>query len=594
MPDLWYEWDGVDTLTPLNLLGEYVDEDTGVKALQVSQVGDPQPPQVPTAPTLSGSLTSRTVSAISWVQGDDTDRPRVIEWDVERRSSTNNGSSYGSWAAISGSPFSAATLSAGESGLSVQTSPEVLFQYRVRGVNDDGDGDWSNVLALQWAGTPAQVPTAPTSLTRTGLAPTQVILHWAETADASVTKHGIWRNNTLLVDNIDKAALDYTWTGLTPGTAYANINVRRANADGWSPASNNITFNTPVTPVPSFTMLMGASVPDRQPMPPEGVAGQTQWPPWSGGQTQWDAIRVYDFGDAITEFNQWDPKVIGLTDSNTAIQGGASSATALRNFLEDFYYPSGTYNSRNGCEIHFANGNEYGNNVTNVANFVDTVRRMSLVINEAGSQTGGRRYPLASMWLDPTHYQENQKPANYLESIMQSAPYLDGCAWSMYPPGRQPNHSNPTFTKPTLTATSTGGFLERCFQRTKLMSQASTNTYLGGVDNPLKIAIWEIGIGDDPNDRDHRPYYVAHSIASWCYERCLDPDMQMEMPVALWWDQQKDSTNSPENVLSNEPSTTSPSTAEAWKNWRAYMPEYGGTKPSNWPDAPKSTWPTGA
>lgn len=319
----------------------------------------------------------------------------------------------------------------------------------------------------------------------------------------------------------------------------------------------------PPPPPPVSTMLMGVS----------------NSPNTHGGFAKWDVVRVYQFGQAVGVFNEFSPKVIALTDSNTNLQGGATSATALKNFLETFYYGTGS-DTRKNCEIHFANGNEYGDKVNNQVAFADTVKRMYDVIH---TTVGGvRRYPKAKMGLDPTHYQE--KSGLIAKSITaEVAPYLDFLAWSMYPPGRESTSADPTFTKPGTDPAVTGGFLERCFQRTLAVQTLAKH--------PVEIACWEIGIGDDPDDKDHRPYYLAHSLISWCEKRAKA--LKLQMPVFIWWDAEVAGGNS-QNILADEPTTTSPSTAKVLRDWRTFIPEYGGTKPANWPTGPKPTWPTGA
>lgn len=312
---------------------------------------------------------------------------------------------------------------------------------------------------------------------------------------------------------------------------------------------------------PQALPLMGVSVPNWGPA--------VQYQPLHGGYSQWDVIRVYDFDKAVSGFNEFAPKRIALTDAGAAIQGGQTSADKLRAFLDTFR----SNPARDDCEIWFANGNEYADNVTNVSAFVDTVARMRDVVDD---------YPGVKLGLDPTHFQEKQ--GEVAVSLHPAAVYLDFVAWSAYPPGRSNTGPDPTFTKPVTNPDATGGHLERCIQRT-LAAQAVAG-------HPLEICIWEVGIGDDPNDRDHRPYYAVHSIARWFYERATE--LGLTVDHMLWWDQQKNEAGAPENVLSNEPSATSPSTGTAWRLWPTLIPEYGGTKPPNWPDGPKASWPTGA
>lgn len=324
--------------------------------------------------------------------------------------------------------------------------------------------------------------------------------------------------------------------------------------------AGTVTVQPPQAALP----LMGLSVPNWGPA--------LQYPPLHGGYGQWDVIRVYDFGSAKSGFNEFAPKAIALTDAGTSIQGGQASANALRAFLEDWYNGPGSA-ARRGCEIWFANGNEYADKVTNLSAFVATMAAMRAVVDD---------YPQARLGLDPTHFQE--KSGLVQASLHAAAVHCHFTGWSAYPPGRSNTGPDPTFTKPVTNADATGGHLERCIQRTLAAEQAA--------GHPLTICIWEVGIGDDPNDRDHRPYYAAHSIARWFYERATE--LGLTVGHMLWWDQQKNEAGAPENVLSNEPAATSPSTGTAWRLWPTLIPEYGGTKPPNWPNGPKASWPTGA
>jgi hypothetical protein len=608
MPYQWFEKQANGSLKSLTLVGEYIDEFTGTKPLSVSYVGDPYIPQTPLAPTVTATQPTRTSVSVSWVPAL-FDGPPVTSWDVQRRSSTDDGVTFGSWAAITGSPFDDAVLSTTDSGLSSGT-PEHIFQYRIRGVNGDGNGDWSAAVAVQWNGTPAAPPARPTSLVvKPGtLTPTSVTVQWQETPDLTVDKHTIYTGNTILRDNLSATATEYTFTGLAPGQTLSNLNVRRSNEAGESSGSNWIDVTTP-TQQTTFAPLMGCSNSSRD----------------HGGTYDWDAWRVYSFSDALERANVTGashPKVLGVTDSGNSLARGdiyTSRQSAYNNWsawLERFYYTDPGAASRQDVELHIANGNEYGDKPTSstLAGFIQGCQGI-YDATRITNPDGTRRYPLASAWLDPTHNQEHESilkeegdpagniPLTLKETIYPVVQYLDGIAWSMYPPGRESTSADPTFDYPSFdpdlpynTALpalqrSQRGFLMRCFRRTFDAQYPTTNPYLTDF-RALKIACWEIGIGDDPDDQTTRPWYAVHAMVASMRKLC--EIFSLDMPVICWWDNQvgyPTSTNS-QNILSDEvaPTGDQVSTRVAWQNWKQYSHWDGGTHPTSWNGNPKSTW----
>lgn len=246
-----YEVQDDGSLVELNLRGRFLGNVGGIdqfEDISLLSVGDPlnTADYLPLPPSVSVVLSSRTVAVVTITPPTNPPpRSAILEYRVYR--STNSTTSYSLVQTVPAGPAPSWT----NTGLPTAT-PENTFRYYVTAVNTDGEGQPSNVATVQWAGTPLQQPTAPTGLGASGLQATQVNLSWTETADATVTKHGIFSGTTLLVDNIPAAATSYTWTGLTPQTAYS-INVRRYNGysggtpAGWSPASNTATFTTPST-----------------------------------------------------------------------------------------------------------------------------------------------------------------------------------------------------------------------------------------------------------------------------------------------------------------------------------------------------------
>jgi hypothetical protein len=490
---------------------------------------------------------------------------------------------------------------------------------------------------------PATVPdpVSTLSVTSGSVGQTSVALTWTVVADTSVQKYGIFRGQTLIKDTIDPGATGTTVTGLTAGTQYI-LDVRRANSVGWSLASPTVTFTTSPASTFIFNPAMGVS------------DGNNYHGGATSANNDWDAWRSYNYSNAKTKANlpgTSKPRVIGVT-GNTSSQGAIwTDRTAAYNYwvgnLEDFYYGTGSA-ERKTVELHIGNGNEYGDKVrenqTALDNFVAGCQGIYEATRRLNTD-GTRRYPLASAWIDPTHEQENQRDnlndnGNACWSVAitaaAAAPYLDGIAWSMYPPGRKyeinniPQVGDPQYNWPSFVEadrwTGNLGFLYRCFKRTKEAGDSAGKT--------LKIAVWEFGIGDDPDDVTTRPYYATHLVGSMGR---LSQQFGLPMTEIIWWDQQKNETSTdvgphPQNLLSAGPgvqirrqvngvwitsnilpndaanasigsaggyaegalgerTSANPTTTQALKNWRTYNEYYGGTNPSPaWDGNPKVGW----
>lgn len=489
------------------------------------------------------------------------------------------------------------------------TGVEIVFEYRVAGVNGDGQGEWSNVLPLQYQGTPQAVPERCTDLAASSIAATSVTLTWDFPADATVTKQAIYKGSTLVVDNIDKLAKSYVWSGLVEDVPVANVNVRRMNSTGWSVGSNWITF-TPTAPLDFvFAPAIGCSNSNKD----------------HGGTLDWDAWRVYSYGAAKTVANRTGanhPKILGLTDNGNGAGGIVTSYQTTYNFwrdsLDDFYYDgdgSGTRTTPNAVrkdvELHIANGNEYSKDITtgNLSGFIQGCRGIyeaTRILNANGT----RRYPLASSWLDPTNYQEADslkggQPVSVMDSMYPAVPYLDGIAWSMYPPGRNDTFASPTLDWPSfdydlprdttlsINIRNQRGFLVSCFRRTYEAQHSEFNTHIT-TTHPLKIACWETGTGDFPLSESIRPYYIVHGwLAS---AAIMAKHYDLEMSEFLYWDQMLyvDGVPQAPNTLSDEPTpgVGQISSRVALQNWSIYNLFDGGTRPSDWPaSGPPNTWP---
>lgn len=393
------------------------------KPVSFDDTGQIYTPQTPLGPQINVDLTSRTTLTVSWIPAAASIGPATIEWDVQMRSSTDEGASWSAYTDLVASPFDHDILSADLTGLPVAT-PEIHFQFRVRGVNADGPGDWSTEFEVFWGGTVVNPPKNPKTLTITNVTSTSARLNWVAATDAATdgaTKQGIWSGNTNLNIDIDVNAITYLWGSLASGTPFANINIRRFNAGGWSGATNWVDFTTLGAPrVTVDDPVMGQSTPN-------GVPAY---------RTQLDAVRVYDFPDVLDRYDTYSPRVLAVT-------GGASkTATSLPGDLEDnlieFYEGVGSA-ARQSCEYHWAIGNEADKDgagyttgtlpqayINNYAACWDVIMQ-----TKAG---GGRRFPNATQWVDMTG--NNLRTAGSGPRFKPIARYLHGFANSCYPAGR--------------------------------------------------------------------------------------------------------------------------------------------------------------
>jgi hypothetical protein len=388
----------------------------------------------------------------------------------------------------------------------------------------------------------------------------------------SVDKHGLGVGNwtTPLIDNIPAGALAYQWVGLVSGTKYTNLSVKRHNAQGWSPASNPITFTVPAVQV-VHDPVMGIPLND------EYDAGRVQF-------TQWDATRTYSIAQAKGDFTRAAPRVIGCTfgpqdSSNETSQ--AAGATELENFLEDFYYGAGSA-ARQNCEIHFATENETDNKHKTgslSSAYVNTIDLCSQVIERVVG--GARRYPKASMAIDMTQNQIRSNGAGPRFKVCAKFLRVFGC--SMYPPGRQ--------ALPDVVFTSYAVYCDPVFA--VLADWKQTGSATGGpLPNLEQFATWEFGIPIDHPIRNSsiasppsgeptantnftiRPRYVAGGIDSTGKDwkgylqyvvEALDP-LGVRMREQIYWNQQTN-PDIPNPFWHDDSPRATPDTEHAWRNW---------------------------
>lgn len=573
MPTFEKQSDG--TLVPIVLEGEYAGQGV-IRPLVMADGDGPSAPETLSAPGLEGSMPAVTSVELVWTPAaDGTSKPPVTAWEIQRRRSYDNGASYDAWAAVTGSPVAATARTFTDGGLASAT-PQIIREYRVRGVNAAGDGDWSNAKRLQWQSVDTGAPTAPTNLTLGTIASTSVPLSWTETADAMVTKHGIFEGNTLVRDNLDRVATSYVYAGLVAQSTHTNVNVRRANLDPvtgatrWSPASNMRTFTTTGNPGIQHDVVMGTSV----------SGPLTGYNPYRN----WGAIRSYSRSAAAGYVTTYGARVLAVTDDpNLHYESGASGAQSLENWLEDFYYGNGSAN-RKSVEVHWGNGNEIDRDFINGAPisqaFIDSCRLQRAAIWRTNPD-GTRRYPNASMWLDMTNFQIHNR--NSGASFKPAARYLDGVACSMYPPRR--------FAEPVVWTEYPQSEIDSVLN--VVQDWMLTGSATGGRSNITQFATWEIGVpidhaftnnatgppSGDPTAQTNftiRPRWMTGGVDStgknwkgflqYVYDGCTSRGIIMR--EQLWWNQQSD-TRAP-NQFTHDRSDlgrANPDTVTAWHDW---------------------------
>lgn len=621
---LTLEWDADPNQAAGYGVGFLPSGDPIIQRVTLGEVTDPGDPLQPVSPALIGSMPSRTSVHLAWVEGDDSGRPPVTAWQAEVRASTDNGVSFGAWGSVAGSPFAATTVSVDLSSLSTGT-PEVLREYRVRGVNADGPGQYSNVVPLQWNVEVPARPTAPANFRDLGA--NTVTTHdvgWdAATAQAShpIDKYGLFLAqatltdpNTVYVDNIDPSLLTWTIQNLTQGGVLSNINVRAHNDQGWGPASNRIDLQQPSEP----------------PVPSEFLMGSSDSGHGAGG-LDWDVWRAFTRGTMLQHANDVGmarPKALlySVDGSPLGSSGNAGVSTltysAIFNYclseLNNFYYTTDTgqtHTARWGIRLYWSNGSENSDKgilsgthtATAISNFTNVSQKALYdACHFIDPTTGQRRFPDAYAGSNPT--QEQERTGIVADWLHPSAKYHDFVAWSMYPPGRGVNDTslsrNPRWDWPSFDESQRlniqRGFLLRCYYRTK---QAESQARVDTGDNTRRLIIGtaETGIASDPDDRATRPYYAVHGLVGSM--NVLARQYNLAHDFCCWWDQQT-ATTAPHDILNDEPPNsdhlsfatgtpsdnsiaTNPSTAVAWKNWRLYDKRIAGsTQPAQWAGKP--------
>ncbi|MBI3424413.1 MAG: fibronectin type III domain-containing protein [Acidobacteria bacterium] len=141
------------------------------------------------------------------------------------------------------------TLGANVNGYSdTGLAPATSYSYRVAALNNYGDSGFSNVASATTAGLP---PNAPTNLTATAVAPTQINLSWSDNAGNETgykversLNNSAWSQVALLGAN----AAAYNDTTVSAATLYY-YRVRATNTAGDSASTSVVSATTPA-PVP--------------------------------------------------------------------------------------------------------------------------------------------------------------------------------------------------------------------------------------------------------------------------------------------------------------------------------------------------------
>lgn len=572
---------------------------TQVTGADVSNPGGGGPPP---PPSITGSMPTRTSSSIAWAIDPSFSGAPVTSWDVQRRQDG------GAWATVSGSPFAAATTTLSQTGLATAT-PEILWEYQVRGINGDGTGDWSSAFGLQWQTTVQNGPTAPTNTSWGEVTDTTAIITWDASTDSAVIDQRITNGTVVLASGIGASVRQFTVTGLTVNTAYTNIQVSRRNLSGFSTKSAAISI-TPRARV--LSPIMGCSASDND----------------HGGTEDWDAWRVYTRSAMLSLANRTGttrPVALAYSvdgpplGSNGNVGVSTMTYTAVYDYvkseLDNFYYggTGQTHSARWGIKLYWLNGNENSDKGSNtlalphtaagIANFVTSQRALYDAVHLIDATTGNRRYPDARAGSDPT--QNHELSGIVADWLHPSARYHDFVVWSMYPAGRgagldDPHSTDPRYDWPSFKESDRTsrqpGFLIRCFYRTA-QAQAQARIDRNDPTFELEIGCGEVGIASDPSDHTTRPYYATHAI--WGGIMKLAQQYDISLGPVLWWDNMT-STRAPHNILSDEPpnsdhggdntKTANPSTREAWQNAPTYNKQFGGTVPTQWTGNPKATW----
>jgi hypothetical protein len=322
----------------------------------------------------------------------------------------------------------------------------------------------------------------------------------------------------------------------------------------------------------------------------------------------WDSWRVYSKSAMLALANQTGalrPKAL-LYSKGGAPLGGTDPdySTVFNEVLADLnamYYTSATtqtHSARWGIDLYWSNGNEMHNKGVlslpstagpgahtdaQVAGFVTSQRALYDAVHYVDPATGLRRFPDAHAGSDPTT--EAERSGWVAEWLNASAQYHDFVAWSIYPAGRKDTVDDPTFNWPSLNPADANlaphGYMVRAFERVRQATIAA-----GLPMGSIELHVGETGTGDDPDDSTTRPYWAVNGFMHPLMT--LSETYRIPVGTVNWWDNEL--SGGPQNILSDEPASTSPSTRVAWQQWQSFDRLRGGTPPAAWVANPQADW----
>lgn len=449
------------------------------------------------------------------------------------------------------------------------------------------------------------------------------------------------------VANITNSNVALTWTASTDNVGVVSYEVHRSASSGFTPVDGTKRTNAPSAQwtdngIPDGTYYYKIIAVDAagnkstesaqvqaivtSAAPTEimaGISTQLQF----GNRTDWQGYRAYTASRLSSCANstgalagQNRPEYIAYSKQGAPLSGSYATirATCLTD-LNNFYYTSQTgqtHSSRWGIKLYWSNGNENSDkgmlgptgrtspvSSANLALYVESQRALYDAVHYIDPTTGQRRFPDAYAGSNPTQYQESEGIVE--QWLHAAARYHDFVMWSMYPPGRgnssnQDKYTDPEYNWPSFDPGDWNdgplGFMLRCWRRTNL-ARAQARIDTGDPNFDLTINCGEIGIASDPDDNTTRPYYVVYGWFGAAVQ--YSQDYNMTCDFITYWDNQLADPNPHTKILDEPPTsdhggtgTTSPTTADAFRNWASYHTGQGGSLPGNgaWDANPKAGW----
>jgi hypothetical protein len=222
---------------------------------------------------------------------------------------------------------------------------------------------------------------------------------------------------------------------------------------------------------------------------------------------------------------------------------------------------------------------------TQIAGFSVSQRALYEACHSIDPTTHQRRFPDCYAGSDPTT--EAERSGWVKDWLHPTAQWHDFVAWSIYPAGRKDTVDDPTFNWPSLNPADANlaphGYMVRAFERVRQATLAA-----GLPMGSIALHVGETGTGDDPDDSTTRPYWAVHGFMHPLMT--LSEAYRIPVGTVNWWDSEL--SGGPQNILSDEPASTSPSTRVAWQNWASYDELRGGILPATWVANPQADWKT--